>query len=600
MRRMDDIPVRARGATRTPRIDLLLAVTAPGGALPWRPAAGELRSRQDVLADARAVADQAGAFVLVGGDPLGRADLVDLLAELGQLRGDGLGLWTGGQHLHAATAPRLRDAGLRRVHIPFHCARQDAHDWLVGQPGALKIAHRAIRACIDADLPVVAEIVLTRPTAAHVAETVQVLARLGVRAVSVRRLTQADAPGPQFVTLSPRLALLEPYLERAAAVALERRVRLAFRDLPLCVAPRLRPLLATPDSERWVGADGTAAPRGAFAPGCPSCPGAPYCAGAPLDYTARFGWEEFATRDDAAARIAESVAAQREPAPAPSMVFDWQVPPRVACASCGDAPTGASEPESTRVIRARLVAAARHRPAALRLVGADLLAHPEAPKLIHDALRLFPRVEVAGEASAAAEWSDIDLRRLREVHRFDVAFYGPDAAAHDAHCGVAGSFAATIRAAQRLRAKANLRVGAYAVLHDAGSIAAYAAAWDDGQIPGEPRFRLASAGASLDELIDAARALAPGSKARRALLAVLPRCLAADAGLADDAPADAPAPAQRRMQFGKSVSYVPGGADPIGAFAPCHASGSCGVAGCPGWAMGWHSTARSQRWGSRI
>jgi hypothetical protein len=106
-----------------------------------------------------------------------------------------------------------------------------------------------------------------------------VLARIGVRAVCVRRLTQADAPGPQFVTLSPRLALLEASLERAAAVALERRVRLSLRDLPLCVAPRLRPLMAAPESERWLTADGQAAPRGATAPGCPTCPGTPYCAG---------------------------------------------------------------------------------------------------------------------------------------------------------------------------------------------------------------------------------------------------------------------------------------------------------------------------------
>jgi len=425
MRRVDDTLRRPIAASRKPRVDLHLSLVHGAQGLPWRvdaPAGAEERSTDDVLTAARAAGEEPGAFVVSGGDPLGRGDLDDLLAALAGLRPDTLGLWTSGQRLDSAAVQRLRGAGLQRVHIPFHCARQDAHDWLVGQVGALKMAHRAIRACVDGDLPVVAEIVLTRPTAPHVAETIEVLARSGLRAVCVRRLTQADAPGPQFVTLSPRLALLEASLERAAAVALERRVRLSLRDLPLCVAPRLRPLMAAPESERWLTADGQAAPRGATAPGCPTCPGTPYCAGAPLDYAQRFGWEEFVHRTDMAARIAESVAEQRDGALTAPMVFRWDGPTRLRCAACADAPSEAAAAghESTRVIRARLVVAARHRPAVLRLLGSDLLAHPDASKLILDAVRLFPHVEVAGEASPVAEWTDVDLRRLREVRRFDV------------------------------------------------------------------------------------------------------------------------------------------------------------------------------------
>ena len=111
-----------------------------------------------------------------------------------------------GHGVTTALAQRLRAAGVQRLHVPFHCARQDAHDWLVGQAGALKTAHRAIRACLEAELPVVAEIVLTRPTAPHLAETVEVLARLGVR--SDLRAAPDGArtrDGTEFVPLSPRL-----------------------------------------------------------------------------------------------------------------------------------------------------------------------------------------------------------------------------------------------------------------------------------------------------------------------------------------------------------------------------------------------------------
>ncbi|MFN8643481.1 MAG: hypothetical protein U0802_18135, partial [Candidatus Binatia bacterium] len=343
-------------------------------------------------------------------------------------------------------------------------------------------------------------------------------------------------------------------------------------------------------------AEGQATPRAALAPTCPTCPGAPTCAGAPLDYTQRFGWDELADPTANAARVAESVAAQRAAAPAAPMAFSWSGPRRLTCAACGDADP-AAEPESTRAIRARLVQAARQRPAILRLVGADLLAHPRAAELIADALRLFPHVEVAGEASAVAEWTDFDLRRLRELRRFDVALYGPDAASHDAHSGVAGSFAATLRAAQRVHARANLRVGTYAILHDAREVPAYATAWAEGQLPGEPRFRLSGSGGSLDALIEAAQAL-PAGRARAALLAVLPRCLAQEAGLASDDAAGAED--TRRFAHGRSVRYDPCGSDPRGAFAPC-ASGAapCAIPGCPGRAVGWHHTDRAQRWGSR-
>ena len=598
MRRNDDGSRRSAATARRPRIDLRLSLAGGDPRLPWRvdaPGGADDRPAAAVIAAARAAEGRPGSFVLGGGDPLGRDDIWALIEGVAGIRADQLGLSTSGQRIAAPVVARLRAAGVQRLHVPFHCARQDAHDWLVGHPGALKVAHRAIRACVEGDLPVVAEVVVTRPTAAHLAETIEVLARLGVRAVNVRRLTQADAPGPQFVTLSPRLAQLERYLEGAAAVALERRVRLALRDLPLCAAPRLRPLMAPADGEVWLDAAGRAIDRGTHGPGCPTCPGAPYCAGAPLDYTQRFGWEELARAADAAARVAERVADQRAAAPSAPLVFSWSGPSRVTCGTCADAGAG-DAPESTRVVRARLVQAARYRPAVLRLVGADLLAHPKAAELIADALRLFPHVEVAGEASAVAEWTDFDLRRLRDLQRVDVALFGPDAETHDAHCGVPGSFTATLRAAQRLHTRANLRVGAYAILHDARPVPAYAAAWAAGHLPGEPRFRLSDAGGSLDALLDAARAL-PAGRARAALLAVLPRCLTEEAGLAAGAPgAGARGAAVQRIDCGRAMPYAPCGADPFGAFEPCPTgAGTCATAGCVGFARGWQSSAVMER-----
>ena len=283
MRLNDEGARRASRQARHPIVDLRLPLVRNEAILPLRYDPGAARdelSLSEILAAARAAGERPGAFVIGGGDPMRRSDLGEIVAELARLRPAHLGLYTAGHGVTTAVAQSLAAAGVKRVQVPFHCARQDAHDWLVGQAGALKTAHRAIRACVDAGLPVAADIVLTRPTMPHLAETVEVLARIGVRAVCVRRLAAENVDDLAFVPLSPRLSLLEKSLEDAAAAALQRRVRLRLRDLPLCVAPRLRPLFAAPDSERWVLPDGGLRARAEAGVGCATCPGSPHCAAA--------------------------------------------------------------------------------------------------------------------------------------------------------------------------------------------------------------------------------------------------------------------------------------------------------------------------------
>ena len=173
-----------------------------------------------------------------------------------------------------------------------------------------------------------------------------------------------------------------------------------------------------------------------------------------------------------------------------------------------------------------------------------------------------PHVEIAG---ARVDWSDLDLRRLKDLKRVDVALYGPDAATHDAHCGIPGAFAAMLRGVERLE-RANLTVGAYAIAHDARSIPAFADAWARGALPGEPRFRLSASASSLEEMLECARGL-PAGPARSALLDVLP------GGAGEEASDDA---AQQRIRAGRSMVYEPCGSDPIGAFEACQEAGTHG------------------------
>lgn len=595
--------------------DLRLFLLASEPQWTVRPAAdGREVSTAAAIRAAHKLANREGAVLVDGGEPLRRSDLPELLRQLVELRGADLGICTTGEPLNAATAQRLHQLGVTRLVVPFHSARADAHDWLVGRSGALRSAHRALLSAREAGLHTIVEVAITRPTAAHLAETIEVLARLGVRRVCFRRPAIDSLPIALQVPTAARLSLIEADLERAAAVALERRMRLTIRDLPLCSAPRLRRLFAPLDSELWITAEDGRPHAPETEVGCPSCPGAPICAGAPADYVARFGWEELGARH--VGPRADAQSDERAPsAQGTTVVFSWRGPHRVRCEACGDQTPNAShgsrtsnEPrrevehihrlhpphEPSRVVRARLVQTARTRPALLRLVGADLLAHPQAPLLIYDALRLFPRVSVAGEASPIIDWSDLDLRRLKDLHRLDVALYGFDAASHDAHCGIPGAFATMMRAVERLRSQTSITVGAYAILHDADALHGFVDAWQRGELPGEPRFRLSSRGGSLDELIAYAAALEPGA-ARAALLAVLPHCLLPGTAIGG---VDAVVPgAQQRLDLGRVLPYQPCGSDPFGAFelrgtkVEC-----CAVAGCPGIAVGWQSRARTEQW----
>lgn len=584
--------------SRVREVDLRLALDdrcAPA----WRHEPAGAKARRlpaEVVPVAKSLRGRGGAFVLDGRGLLQRSDTLEIVAELAAIRPERLGIATGGDGLTATAAAKLAQVGIERALVPLCCGRQDANDWLMRKPGSLKLAGRTIRALGDAGIAVTAEIMVTRPSMRHLAETVEVLARLGVRSVVLRRLTQVDVEAVEFVPLSPRMDLLSESLEKAATVALERRMALTFRDFPLCAAPRLRPLFAPVGSEVWIDGAGNEVERSPRGMGCAACPRDSRCAGAPLDYVARFGWEEFADPEDLEARLRDDVEQQQAPVPSEVMAFAWRSPRRVRCDACAavDVADGGSDngTESTRVIRARMVEAARYRPAVFRLVGADLLAHPEAARLLYDAVRLFPAVEVAGEASPVVDWTDLDLRRIKDLARFDVAIYGPDANAHDAHCGIPGSFAATMRAVERLRADAGITVGSYAILHDAAAVARYAAAWNEGALPGPPRFRLSEDGGSLDELIEAAATL-PAGPVREALTAVLPRCDGAAVGTFPEQQRVR----QRVIKCGRSVTYRPCGSDPVGAFESCQGGeDSCAASDCPGTAVGWRSTARSKRW----
>ncbi|MFM2162597.1 MAG: hypothetical protein RLZZ383_2109 [Pseudomonadota bacterium] len=591
----------------------------------------------DAVVAAGIAAWQAGAnaVVLWGGEPTLRPDFPAMVRALREGGVDTIGVATDGLAFgQPDVAARLVGLGLSFVRFRFHSARPDAQDWLTGVKGSLRRTAKAMEAVAAAGLGVEVEAVVTRPTVPHLAETVELAARLGARRIHLRRVTARGAAALDDVALMPRLGLVQTELESAAQAGVRQGARVFLEGFPQCTAPGAAPCRLDEAAVRVVVAD---APGWVFvgpmfgpvvgAPGCGRCPGAGACGGAPSDYLARFGRTEvdgegakwihpgtlpptpLANGDvkpvgrqgrHPPLRLAYAKVAARLPShggdplvavsksPSADVIRTLFVaPPRVRERAFADLPAPAAA-ESTRDVRIRLVRAAQHGASTLRIASAGTLAHPAAAEMLREATRLeIPRIEVAGEASAVAGWGDMELRRLRGIHRLDAALYAPDAATHDAIVGIPGAFEATLAALDRAgEAVPGLAVGAYAVLRDASEVLAWAQAWDDGLLPGDPFFRLASVGGDLAELAAAAASL-PRGPARDALAAVLPVALLPRDGVK-------PAP-EATVAFGEfaAVWAAPSGSDRFGCYTGRLAREGGPVAGdCPGWALGWRVHGR--------
>lgn len=577
----------------------------------------------------------AASWVLAGGEPTLRADFPQLIRALSDAGAPALGMVTDGLALASPKVPgMLRQLGLDRVRIRLASARHDAHDWVAGATGSWRRAIRALRHAAEAGLLVDVVVPVTRPTQPHLVEVVELVHRLGARGVVLRRVTGRGAAQADDVATLARLGLLQRELELAAQAGVRHGLRVLVEGFPRCAAPAAAAqrvqagevLWSLPDAEGWTWLAPHYEPP-ADERGCAGCPGPPECGGAPVDYLRRFGRTEIDSESTVrrhpgtlpptpnaggdtppppragrfpASRLAYARLGARLPslggdplAPmVPEPVDDavrivFAAPSRPSDPALGDKPDP-GRPESTRDIRVRLVQVAQLGAPTLRIASAGTLAHPDCASMLREATRLeFDHVEVAGEGSALDAVRDMDLRRLRGISRIDLALYAPDPAGHDAVVGVDGAFDATLRVLDRLgNLVPSLRIGCYAVLRDPAHLHDFAEAWDLGDLPGDPWFRLAPTGGSLTALAAAAEAL-PDGPAREAIAAVLPVRLF---GRPDHV---LPAP-EATVAWGAlaSVHLKPSGSDRFGCYTERPGSPrQPAPGGCPGIAVGWTEDA---------
>ena len=371
------------------------------------------------------------SFVLGGGEPTLRSDLPELIGHLGTRTR----LATDGLVLHKADTVRmLRSSGLERVRIGLHSARADAHDWLVGIPGAHRRTRTAIEVTLSAGVDVEVEIVVTRPTAPYLDETVALLLRAGVRRIRFRPIRQINPSDTRYAATAPRYGLMQPSLQAAARLALRQGASIKLVDFPHCAAPGFDECYQA--APRWLVPDGISAPS--FPSQHPArCPGCE-CGGAPADYVALFGWGEFSSeihgplRPTIPSEIPQSGEDAKKPPPRST------VPPATRVAEAirlsehsnlgGDPMPPVRRPalpdvvaidwttdETTRTVKRRMVNAAQVGARTLQVLGD--LGHSESLHLLREALRLsFDQVVVTADLTGLGQCTDKDLFHLRGLH----------------------------------------------------------------------------------------------------------------------------------------------------------------------------------------
>lgn len=202
--------------------------------------------------------------VILTGEPTLRADLPDLLA-CGAMATDGLAL--------PAALPGLQRAGLRRVRIGLHAVVPEAHDWVVGRRGCARRVLKALRICLASGLQVEVEVLLTRPTAPLLLDTVQALDALGVMRVLVRAHPRVD------------VATAARWEQIPFGRAVRAGPELTLHGFPACVVGDAGAWVVPWSQEPEVG---PLARVPSFAPGCEGC----RCEGPRSDYVDLFGRTE--------------------------------------------------------------------------------------------------------------------------------------------------------------------------------------------------------------------------------------------------------------------------------------------------------------------
>ena len=221
--------------------------------------AGELRTTEamELMRQVRAFADDGGVaplFILTGGDPLKRPDILPLV-EYGAGLGLRVAMTPSGTPLMTRDVLRkLRDAGLARLAVSLDGASRAVHDTFRRVPGSFDWTMQMLHAARELGLPTQVNTTITRRTIGDLEPMSRIVADVGAVLWSVFLVVPTGRAG---IADLPRAAAIEQAFEWLAAHA-ER----APHDVKSTAAPHYRRVLLQRQVEarRQARASGAAPP----------------------------------------------------------------------------------------------------------------------------------------------------------------------------------------------------------------------------------------------------------------------------------------------------------------------------------------------------
>ncbi len=192
----------------------------------------------DALSDSEKL-DVSGAHVLlVGGEPLLSAKLLDWIETLRAKGATSIEVWTDGRVLaRRDAAVRLHALGLSHVGVILFGAEAAAHDFVAATPGHFNAAVRGLRLARKAGLRTSVVAPILRPTFRDLPLLVQ-----RAMAIGTSRFEIVALPGPDRHKhgLLPNLAIAAPHVELAIKQARSGRRVARTWWVPHCLVPNSR------------------------------------------------------------------------------------------------------------------------------------------------------------------------------------------------------------------------------------------------------------------------------------------------------------------------------------------------------------------------
>lgn len=176
-----------------------------------------------------------GQVTFSGGEPFLTERFLELVLFT-RLRGKNVNIITNGNQASPQELKQAQDLGVALFELPLHSPTAQAHDAMTAKPGSWQRSLDSIKHLLDIGARVTGVVVLTRLNAPHVAETLQMMQRIGIEQVMFNRFNVGGNGVMEQVALTPTMEELAMGFGQANAVAKETGIKIVSGVCtPLCI-----------------------------------------------------------------------------------------------------------------------------------------------------------------------------------------------------------------------------------------------------------------------------------------------------------------------------------------------------------------------------